>query len=81
MSEKTGYYKCDCCGLNVAEVKDYRENPANNDLDKFYVCRNCFYLDNYWFYRLLNAKDKKRIIRKILEGDDWRKWLIDIDEA
>ena len=72
-------FMCECCGLNPAEIKDYRGNEATGNLDKFYVCRNCFNLNNYWFYRLMRAKDKKRIIRQILVGGDWREWLISGD--
>ena len=69
-------YKCDCCRLNPAEVKDCRENPATGDLDKFYVCRNCLHLNDYWFYKLLEAEDKKHTIQQILGGRSWEEWLL-----
>jgi len=72
---------CECCELNRIEVRDYRD-LSDQGLDifaEFYVCRNCFHLNNFWFLKLMNAKGrgKKRVINRILEGDDWRKWLID----
>ena len=68
---------CECCGINEAQVKDYRVNEETGEIGKYFVCINCMSLNNYWFYKLLNAKPngKKRIIRRIT-GENWRKYLI-----
>jgi len=67
---------CECCGLNKAEVKDYRGDEVTGDINEYYVCENCFHLNNYWFNRLRRVKNKKRIIKLILGGGDWKEWLI-----
>jgi hypothetical protein len=70
---------CECCGLNPREVRDYRRDEVTGAINKFLVCRNCFNLNDYWFYKLMRAKEgrgKKRVVRQILSGDDWKKWLI-----
>lgn len=69
---------CECCGVNEAQVKDYRTNEETGELEKYWVCVNCMQLNDYWFYKLLNTPTllgKKRVISKIVEGK-WKKYLL-----
>jgi len=73
-------YVCECCGLNEAQVKDYREDERTGTLEEYFVCYNCMNLNNYWFYKLMETETiigKKRIISQIVgEKGGWRKYLI-----
>jgi len=72
--------KCDCCTINEAIVKDYREDERSGtgNLDKYYVCGNCLHLNNHWFYKLMETPTllgKKRVMSKIVEGS-WKEYII-----
>jgi len=68
--------KCEICCINKVQVKDYRN--TDEGYCKYFVCPNCFMLNDRWFFRLRHAKEgigKKRIISKIIEGT-WKDYLI-----
>jgi C4-type Zn-finger protein len=67
--------KCEVCGLNYAAYKDYRTDPYTGDIAKHYVCANCFFLADFWYWKLLESKDKKRAVREIT-GKGWKSWII-----
>jgi len=75
--------KCECCELNEAEVKDYRDfsDIGIDFFQEYYVCRNCLFLNDYWFLKLMKAKyprGKKIIIAKICKKRGaWKDWIID----
>lgn len=49
--------KCECCGVNEATTKDFREHY---DLtDKFYVCNDCINRSDNSFWAKMRATQKK----------------------
>ncbi len=67
--------KCEICHLNDAQVKDYRQTGLV--YSKYWVCPNCFVLNDDWFFKLKYASDreKRKIISEIVEGD-WKDYII-----
>lgn len=67
---------CEVCGINVAQVKDYRNTETG--YNKYLVCPSCFMLNDFWFFKLRYAKEgvsKKRIMSRITDGT-WKDYLI-----
>lgn len=65
--------KCECCGVNNARIKDYRDIESNKIIYvlKFAVCRLCFNLNDAYFFRMLHAKSEeelKNAMREIVEA-------------
>ncbi|GAB4290582.1 MAG: hypothetical protein Kow0090_03740 [Myxococcota bacterium] len=70
--------KCEVCDINEVRVKDYRRSGVTRDYCEYFVCPNCFWLNDYWFFKLKNAKEgigKKRIISRITE-ENWKEYLV-----
>jgi len=66
--------KCEVCLINNAEVKDYRLRQGV--YAKYYVCRNCFMLNDEDFFKLKYAKGDKRTVTMKITGRDWKEYLI-----
>ena len=66
--------KCEICLVNNMEIKDYRLRQGT--YTKYYVCRNCFMLNDEDFFKLKNVKgDRKKTIMEIT-GRDWKEYLV-----
>lgn len=77
--------KCEVCEVNIAVVKDYRifDDDESRNVQKYFVCANCFNLNNHWFTKLMNAKEgkgKKIIMAKIVEGS-WEDYILRAGEV
>lgn len=79
----TEMVKCDCCGINTATKKDNREHPSGSYSIQPWVCIHCLNLNNYWFFKLMNAEDQGKrnlIIEELLTDNDFtdrglKSWL------
>lgn len=60
---------CDCCGINNATIKDYREFTNQGDLESYWVCFRCLHIEDSRFYRLMRSKGKLSIMRQLIEED------------
>lgn len=67
---------CECCGINKVSIRDIRSTHNTED---FYVCVNCFNLNDYSFFELYhavkNTENHRDIIESIIDGH-WAEWII-----
>jgi hypothetical protein len=67
---------CDVCTINAAmchEVRDFRNLKNAPEEREFLVCHKCSRLNNFWFDRILRAKNKQEALEELLEGT-WDRW-------
>lgn len=67
---------CEVCTINVAmcrEVREFRNLKQAPEAHEFAVCNKCSRLNNFWFDRILRAKNKQEALEELLEGT-WERW-------
>ena len=72
-------YKCDCCGINTATFKDFRDYPSGSHSIQPWVCIQCLNLNDYWFFKLYRAEqgeEKNKIIEHLLTETGLEEWPI-----
>jgi protein-arginine kinase activator protein McsA len=67
---------CDVCTINAAmvhEIREFRNLKNAPEAREFLVCNKCSRLNNFWFDRILRAKNKQEALEELLEGT-WDRW-------